>query len=296
MRLQWPHSADRRPHGNLAHRCPPQLPPTSLCCPAPHAPLLPLDCAAQAPQQQGQAYQAVPAPQYAPPPAPEGSFWSRIPPLVYIGVGALCYASLSCALATYVCPPGLLLVCAPADFVQWWPKGRPVALRSPAAVISLACCIQSEMLAFCPRPAGVVLVGLLGKVNEDGQDLCFYRFSILLFAAAPIPMHRRCCAGGRAGQGSGGCEGRPPEDAADGDGADDEADDEADGRAPWWVLQTLTFVGDAGLTSFDCCVWGACGAQQAACDEAVGAAGGRAPGASRGCCAFDQLCRGCWPL
>ncbi|KAI7836497.1 hypothetical protein COHA_009645 [Chlorella ohadii] len=42
-----------------------------------------------APQQQGQAYQAVPAPQYAPPPAPEGSFWSRIPPLVYIGVGVV---------------------------------------------------------------------------------------------------------------------------------------------------------------------------------------------------------------
>lgn len=41
-------------------------------------------------QGQAQQYQAVP--QYGPPPsaapAKQGSFWSNIPPLVYIGVGA----------------------------------------------------------------------------------------------------------------------------------------------------------------------------------------------------------------
>ena len=62
-------------------------------------------------QQQGQVYQA--APQYAlPPPQPEPSFWSQIPPIVYVGIGGCCHPAAAvpplpqrvCHTSRHVCP------------------------------------------------------------------------------------------------------------------------------------------------------------------------------------------------
>ena len=114
------------------------------------------------PAEQGQVYQAVPAPQYAPAPAPEGSFWSRLPPLVYIGVGK-----------APPCPAGP----PPRSMRRRHPQAPPstrsrpsmraqALQRRPRAVAARARRMRPAPLPPTTAAAGVVLAGLLGKVME----------------------------------------------------------------------------------------------------------------------------------
>lgn len=111
-------------------------------------------------------YQAVP--QYAPPaPAPKASFWSDIPPLVYVGVGA-------CAVWWVLRVAGWVLgaeartrrplhVGAGRIWLCLLPGAPPLPHHEFPSSLAAP---SSHPRPRNPRCAGVVLAGVLGKVVD----------------------------------------------------------------------------------------------------------------------------------
>lgn len=123
-------------------------------------------------QGQVQQYQAVP--QYGPPPgaapAKEPSFWSNIPPLVYIGVGGCCASLPAEHGQTLLCPAlalplaGRLTLCLDVCSGSGGSCGSRAAPSKLTSAQLLASSTHSSSGPGPGTPAGVVMAGVLSKV------------------------------------------------------------------------------------------------------------------------------------
>ena len=174
---------------------------------------------AQAPQQAPQASYAVPPPRYhAPPPPPPQSFWSSLPPLVWVGVGE--WAGCMWASLWVWCGGGRE---GGVTGRRWWVGESPPHPTLP----SDARCIHTTSGRLVSDRLATRHLRLPGAASIAWSPPPALRRSHAMSPPVPARPRRRHRAGQRAGQGGGAGEGWARQAAGGGNAEDDGGDDEA---------------------------------------------------------------------